>query len=354
MNIDKQVSYYFEGRIKQVFVYLTSRCQLHCRHCLYKPLLTSAHDDLSFEVLSELLSTFREYGAFKLSLLGGEPTLYHDIHTQKWFPDIVAEGKRLGYSLVRADTNGQFDESFLLNDNVKKLDELTFSLDGSTPEIHDAIRGKAGAFDNCITRIQQAVCLGYHVQVTTCVHIDVCRSVKDGVRQIEEMIRLCDSLGIHSLNFHPILKVGTARDNWIDHTEIDPSIWLAVYREIIAHLKTMNHHVQIRLPMRYIENEYFTSDYDYCPLRMGERVLIMPNGQLKVCAFNIGNPYCIARFYSDTIQYETSFNEINCLEKCDYGCCIQTAPEGLRALCMSYKPNQWEVVWNILRGSKNL
>lgn len=354
MEIDEKVVRYFKGRIKQVFVYLTSRCQLRCKQCLYKPLLTHIYDDLPFTTLSDLLSVFREYGAFKLSFLGGEPTLYHDLEANKRFGDIVAEGKRLGYSYVRADTNGQFEKAFLLDNNVKKLDELTFSIDGCTAEIHDAIRGKNGAFKNSISRIQQAVELGYKVQITTCVHREICKSVKEGIYQIENMIHLCESLGVTSLNFHPILKVGVARDEWIDYTEIDPYVWVDIYREMLIRLDRMKSKVSVRVPMRYVESESFTEEYDYCPLNMGERALIMPDGQIKICAFNIGTRFCLARFSNDHVIYEPNYNEYEKAKGCDNVCCNQTSPHGFRALCMSYKPNQNEVVWHNLEREGRL
>lgn len=71
MIIDEKITELFQGRIKQVFVYLTSRCQLRCHQCLYKPLLTNECDDIPFDTLSDLLSQFKEYGAFKLSFLAG-------------------------------------------------------------------------------------------------------------------------------------------------------------------------------------------------------------------------------------------------------------------------------------------
>lgn len=349
MEIDERISTYFEGRIKQVFVYLTGRCQLQCRQCLYKPLLTSSHDDMSFDLLVKLLSIFRRYGAFKLSFLGGEPSLYCDLDAGKGFPEIVAVGKSLGYSLVRADTNGQFGEDFLLKDGVRKLDELTFSLDGCSAEIHDKIRGKEGTFQKCITRINQAVNLGYRVQITSCIHKEVCNNADEGIKQIENMIQLCDLLGVHSLNFHPILKVGVARDNWIDDTEINPLVWLEIYQKMMERLKVMNHQVEVRLPMRYVEEQLFTENHSYCPLRIGERVLIMPNGDLKICAFNIGTPFCFGHFSDKEIRYETNYNEYEKMKKCTIGCCNQISPNGLKALCMSYKPNQNEVVWRSLK-----
>lgn len=51
MNIDNRVKTYFDNRIKQVFVYITSKCQLSCKQCLYKPLLHSSSSDINFEVL---------------------------------------------------------------------------------------------------------------------------------------------------------------------------------------------------------------------------------------------------------------------------------------------------------------
>ena len=89
MNIDNQLFEYYNNKIKQVFVYITSRCQLHCRQCLYKPLLCSKSTDIDYETLKELLTVFKSLGAYKVSFLGGEPTLYYDQKNNKTFTDVL-------------------------------------------------------------------------------------------------------------------------------------------------------------------------------------------------------------------------------------------------------------------------
>ena len=357
--IDKLVDDYFNNNVKQVFVYLTNRCQLHCRQCLYKPFLNNHSDDINFNVLINMLRKFKEYGAFKLSFLGGEPTLYKDKITGATFSEIVEAAKGLGYDYVRVDTNGQFDSDFLTrgskneDSNSKKvikkimLDEITFSIDGYDAETHDAIRGK-GVFDKCIANIKLAVKAGYKVQITSCFHKELCKSVNNGIESIQKIISLCEELGVTTLNLHPILKVGVERDNWIDNTNINPRLWLDIYNGIQKRLFKKQSNVNIRLPMRYIEKDSFNESCNYCPLKIGERALIMSDGTIKICAFNIGTNYCLARFDENSIKYEWDYNELDKISDSTI-CCNQSSTDGLKALCMSYKPQQDEIVWNSFR-----
>lgn len=191
--------------------------------------------------------------------------------------------------------------------------------------------------------------MGYRVQITTCIHKSICNNVEEGIQHIEDMIHLCDDLGVQSLNFHPILKVGTARDSWIDDTEVNPLVWIDIYQKMMEKLPEMDHQVKVRMPQRYIEEDKYTAKNEYCPLRMGERVLIMPNGDLKICAFNIGTPYRVGGYDMSCVRFEEEHNELEQLKQIESGCCNQSSPKGFRPLCMSYKPNQQEIVWDDLR-----
>jgi len=355
MKIDARTQKIFDGRIKQVFVYITSRCQLRCKQCLYKPLLDNKSTDIPYPVLMELLSLFYSYGARKLSFLGGEPTLYHDIENDKYFGDVIMQSKALGYQLIRADTNGQMETEFLQGTGISLLDEITFSLDGHNAELNDAVRGK-GTYINCIKNISEAVRLGYNVQITSCVHKKTCPTVEEGVRNIHEMILYAQSIGVHSINFHPIIKVGIARDGWIENSDIDPYIWIEIYKQIFENVKNKAYQINVRLPMRFAERESVLKNREafyYCPVSAGERALIMPDGQIKICAFTIGTERCVARYTNESIAYELFDNEIfdhDCPSDCV--CHHQTAPDGLTALCMSFKPHQNEFVWNALQEEK--
>lgn len=358
MKIDSQIMQFYNKKIRQIFVYITSRCQLHCKQCLYKPLLCSESTDIRYEILQELLTTFKSLGAYKVSFLGGEPTLYHDFKSNKTFTDVLELCKTIGYKYVRFDTNGQFSSDFLEQENLNCADEITFSLDGFNKETNDIVRGK-GSFDKCLSNISFAVQRGYKVQITMCVHNVVCPSVEIGINNIEKMISFASSLGVSAINFHPILKVGIARDNWIDNTNISPDIWMKIYRVIQERNSNNAYSISVRLPMRFVEKKIYSQNIDkfsYCPLQLAERALIMPDGTIKVCAFTIGTPYHIADYDEAKITvYTGKYSEYsmcknhNSIKSSDSNCLFQTVDSNnFVPLCMSFKPHQKEIVWNEL------
>lgn len=109
-----------------------------------------------------LISDFREMGAVKLTLMGGEPTLYGIKENNEPLLYLIKKAKELGYEYVRIDTNGQFNSELLDKPEFKMLDEITFSLDGPTKEINDPIRGY-GSFEKCVKNIKRAKELGYNI-----------------------------------------------------------------------------------------------------------------------------------------------------------------------------------------------
>lgn len=355
MNIDDKIRTYFDNRIKQVFVYITSRCQLRCRQCLYKPLLCNESVDIDFYLLINLLKEFYNYGAYKVSFLGGEPVLYHDKKNGKDFGDVVEKVKQIGYKYIRIDTNGQFEKKFLEQPKIKLLDEITFSLDGHDEKTNDAVRGE-GTYNRCAENIKYAVSKGYKVQITSCVHRYSCPDKSKGMKNLKKMILFAESLGVYSINFHPILKVGIARDNWIESTDIMPDIWKSIYEELIELILNDAFKIKVRVPMRFCEKEHIVLSrerYFYCPLEMGERALIMPDGQIKVCAFTIGTDACVARYDSKGIYFEKKNNETSQIGTLDEGvlCYNQKiSSDSLIPLCMSYKPYQTELVWEAIRN----
>ena len=356
MNFDEKTRIYFDKRVKQVFVYLTSFCQLRCKQCLYKPLLRDTPQCVRYPVLLELLERFHQFGAYKLSFLGGEPTLYYDSDDQKNFGDVVKAAKQIGYRYVRVDTNGQFAHNFLDNENINLLDEITFSLDGHDKQTNDIVRG-AGSYRKCVENIQYAISKGFNVQITSCVHKYSCPDARAGLFNLKNMIMFAQKLGVHSINFHPILKVGIARDTWIEDTDILPETWEAIYQSLIGEILGQQYRIKVRIPMRFAKKEDVTKareNYLYCPLEMGERALIMPDGQIKVCAFTIGTDECVARYDGTNVTFEKERNEtvhIGSSLETTAVCYNQIIPEEkLIPLCMSFKPYQSEIVWEQLRN----
>lgn len=350
-EIGPTVEKYFKN-LKQVFLYLTDECGLSCAYCLYKPnlLFHLKEKDIPVETAISLVSHFREMGASKLTIMGGEPTLYGA--SQHWKPllELIATSKDLGYEYVRLDTNGTFADSLLHKERFRLLDEITFSLDSHVPEINDSLRGR-GVFHEAVSNLKLAVQLGYNVDITCCVHKNNIGRGEDGQLLVHEMILFAESLGVSRINFHPILRMGVPRDAWIGNVDIRPDEWLHVHDEIRQSVDSGRYRIVVRIPQRFTTKEDFDKEpeyYGYCPVRLGERALVHPDGMIRVCALMIGTPYGVARFYDnrvvwdETLTNETRNHNLNEITPCpnqrrDFG--------RLVPLCISFKAKQEEFIW---------
>jgi len=352
-GIDPRFEEYFKD-LKQVFLYLTDECNLGCSYCLYQPNLVYhlKENEIPQETAINLISHFKEMGASKLTIMGGEPTLYGA--SQDWQPllDLVTASKDLGYEHVRIDTNGMFGGSLLRKHERQfgMLDEITFSLDSHVPEINDSLRGK-GVFDKCVSNIKLAIQLGYNVDITCCVHSANIGRDTDGESLLHKMILFAESLDVNRINFHPIFKMRVPRDTWIGDVDIQPEQWLHVYDEIREKVDNERYRITVRIPQRFVTKEEFDREpeyYGYCPVKLGERLLVHPNGMIRICALMIGTPYGVARFYDGRIVWDKTltnetrghrFNEIT-------PCANQRRDFGkLVPLCISFKPKQEEIIW---------
>ena len=130
-KMDQKFQDFFQDNLKQVFLYLIDDCNLRCVKCLYKLYICFQVEkkEIAFEDAVKLISDFRELGAVKLTLMGGEPTLYGKKDGNKQLLELIKKSKELGYEYVRIDTNGQFDSELLEKPEFKMLDEVTFSID---------------------------------------------------------------------------------------------------------------------------------------------------------------------------------------------------------------------------------
>ena len=353
--IDTKVRDYFQNNVKQIFIYITNYCQLNCAHCLYKKSLKKNHE-FDYSDLVRQIKLFRAYGAFKITLLGGEPTLYDQNNNNNNLFRLIKCAKDIGYSYIRIDTNGQFDTTLLNNEYLKLLDEITFSLDGYNPDFNDKLRGR-NVFVKCVNNIQRAIDLGYNVHITSCVHRD-CLSI-DSFEYIDKMIELATQLNVNTINFHPVVKVGAPRDCWIGNSDISPDQWLPIYNYLKMNISNNIYKINVRAPERFVSANDLKSNisyYDYCPVKMAERALIDCDGFIRVCAFWIGTNVGIAKHSSNRIDWLHFNNELSMTEKCVHRVCSSQSKkfDELMPLCMSFKPNQNEVVWNMLRNDIKL
>lgn len=352
MTADVEFMEYFRS-LKQVFLYVIDECNLRCRHCLYKPHLADAQGmrEIPLHVAVKLIRLFRQIGASKLTIMGGEPMLYGAPEGNRPLYALISAAKNIGYEYVRIDTNGVFDRHMLMEPGLRELDEITFSLDGPMPEVNDAVRG-IGTFERCVSNIHEAVALGHNVDITACIHRGFVQNGSDGTALLDELVRYASSLGVRRLNLHPVFKMGLPRDTWTEDTDISPEQWLAIEGALVRNIQEGRYAIPVRIPRRFTLREEFDRNrqyYGYCSAKLGERVLVHPNGIIRVCALLIGTPYGVARYTDKLIEWDKGLtNELRRHHLDELTPCgnQQCGTNGLVPLCISFKPRQHEFIWN--------
>jgi len=356
-EIDPKFVEYFDG-MHQVFLYLVDECQLNCSQCLYKldNNFYLARRDIDPKQALCMIEDFFELGARKLTLMGGEPTLYRKSEKNQPLFDLIEKANALGYEYVRIDTNGQFEDGSLLlaHPSMRKLDEITFSLDGPTAQINDLVRGE-GSFDCAVENIKCAVDLGYTVNVTCCIHKGLVERNAEGELYISQMAHFVSELGVKVLNFHDLFKGGIPRDHWTGDNDISIDKWFEVWTGMQKNIESGIYSIPLRIPQSFVTEEDFVGDpeyYGYCSVKTGDRILVHPNGIMRVCSLMIGTPYGIARYHENEIYWDDGYtnemqsHDINTNTPCTnqvkgdaYGC--------MKPTCVSFKPKQNEFVWKL-------
>ena len=129
-------------------LYPTLRCNLNCAFCDTTDRHRPATNELSVDRQLEILEEAAALGAQRVFLLGGgEPLL------SAATPKLMERTKELGLEGVLTTNGTRFSDGLIDQVLTWGWDEIHFSVDGPTPEIHDALRGKDGAFRRTVTTI---------------------------------------------------------------------------------------------------------------------------------------------------------------------------------------------------------
>ncbi|MER3445823.1 MAG: hypothetical protein C4291_02835 [Candidatus Dadabacteria bacterium] len=151
--------------LSELWIHTNNSCNLQCAHCLVS---SAPWEDRGMpkEEIKRIIDQGRELGVFRFYFTGGEPFIRKDIY------ELIDYVTRDENSELIVLTNGMF---FNQKEKLNQLLELArgrfkpqISLDGSTPEINDPIRGK-GTFEKIIEGIKIAAESGLNPTVTTVV-----------------------------------------------------------------------------------------------------------------------------------------------------------------------------------------
>ncbi len=183
------------------WVRLTSACNNNCIFCLDSETQNSSNVPAS-AIMAEIRAG-RENGATRLILSGGEATLHPD------YIEILRFASTLGYRRIQTVSNGRM---FAYTDFLEKavgagLQEITFSMHGDTPGLHDAQTRVPGSFAQALAGLINA-----RSDPRLIVNVDIVIN-QFNYRHIRRIMDFFIRLGIHEFDLLHVTPFGEAWAN---------------------------------------------------------------------------------------------------------------------------------------------
>ncbi len=172
----------------------TYRCNLNCSFCYNRSPrrvseLTSRE---AMSLISELADTLRP---FSVCVSGGEPTLRPD------YLKILASLHAAGIT-VATITNGWTMSEELASGIASHAHTAQVSLDGPRPEVHDAIRGRRGAFERALNALRLLRGAGIAELSLSFV------ATRENIRDFPDMVDLARRYEVDRLRVQPVVPTG--------------------------------------------------------------------------------------------------------------------------------------------------
>ncbi|MCR4620529.1 MAG: radical SAM protein [Clostridiales bacterium] len=189
-----------EPQLHQLFLELTSRCNLRCEHCG-----SSCGDvpviDLPADAIHELLSKVKhdfDISRMMLCITGGEPMLHPG------FFGIMEDARSMGYRWGMTSNATLIDDAAAMRLRDAGMSTISVSIDG-LPSTHDAMRGTPGAYDKAMRGINALLRLNCFkaVQVTTVV-------TQRNIGELDRLFDIMQGLDIDSWRLTAIEPIGRA------------------------------------------------------------------------------------------------------------------------------------------------
>ena len=182
-------------------LYPTLKCNLDCSFCDTTERHQPRQNELPLSRHLEILDEAHALGVQRVFVLGGgEPLVARDLT-----PHILHRVKELGMEGVLT-TNGTILPRSLREQLLDDAwDEIHVSIDGPTPEIHDALRGLDGAFNKTVgnlCRLNMARRARHQAEPRLALHFVITNT---NFHTLPAMVRLAHALGCFRVDFDALI-----------------------------------------------------------------------------------------------------------------------------------------------------
>ncbi|MBU7014829.1 MAG: radical SAM protein [Theionarchaea archaeon] len=273
--------------LTNLYIEITSRCNLRCIHCDVNAGQASS-EEIPLEKIKECIDYLIQVKGWSMYISGGEPLL-----RKGW--DELLDYSLKGNLKTTVATNGTLiDEStadtFLQHRHQDMI--LQISLDSTTEEVHDRIRGK-GAFRKTVQGIENLLDRGLEKNMRISFTAN-----KFNVREVDKMIDFCLNNGIGEVIFSKVYQQGRAAQVW-------NTVGLSLEEAVHFQKKVYKARKQLRDALEVIEIEDKAAPAVGAKVRicnMGQELRIDSAGNVYPCQLFDGSDAIIGNVTGEDIQ----------------------------------------------------
>jgi SynChlorMet cassette radical SAM/SPASM protein ScmF len=189
--------------LQQVYFYTTRECNARCFHC-YQPTIHSSGNRVSPNGKAVSADSFLRFlrralplGLESVKLTGGEPLLRPDIG------EIIRGVRELSLS-ISIETNAFFLDERMADLLVEQGVDVSISLDGGSPEIHDTLRGLPGSFARVMNAFRLLSERGGPPKAIMAVS-------RRNLAEVENVIQAARQCGCSVVKLNPVSTLGLAQ-----------------------------------------------------------------------------------------------------------------------------------------------
>lgn len=207
-----------------LYIYLTQRCNLLCRHCYIAPSYSTttgkAESEIEVAPLLDFIDEAIPLGLRFIKISGGEPFL-------RW-QDVLSISRHVKERGIRIaiETNGTLINDELADALVQAgVNFISISLDGATAETHEATRGVRGCYEEAVREIERLSSRGIHVQIITVL-------TKRNIYEWRGILELGKERGADSVKFNLLVEIGRA-ESIAEDERVSIEEYIRLYDEIL-------------------------------------------------------------------------------------------------------------------------
>ena len=214
-----------EFPLTSLYLYLSGRCNLRCRHCWVSPHAPEDGEEQAMDlaVLTRTIAAAKELGLGAVKLTGGEPFLRKDIVELMRF--LHGEGL-----CIDIESNGtMIDRDMAMVIKECEVRQVSVSLDGAQAVQHDKLRGMKGSHGKSVAALHYLREEKINTQVIMSLY-------KENIPEIEALAALCDDLDVPSFKINPVMPTGRGEKVFQRRENVDIEELIRIDRWIEADL----------------------------------------------------------------------------------------------------------------------